>query len=114
FAARGLEVRGRLVRAARRLAADFDLPAEFARGSFIPSGARRGLLAGGEFAWLTKGGRCGHEALGVGIEEFDVIYAYPWPDEERLVERLFESHAGPGALLMTYHGESGISLRRQA
>src|SRR5262249_24968675 len=38
FEARGIEVEGELVDAARRLAGDFGLPVEFARGSFIPSG----------------------------------------------------------------------------
>ncbi|MFO0844239.1 MAG: hypothetical protein U0797_17890 [Gemmataceae bacterium] len=113
FAASGVEARGRLVRASRRLAADFDLPAEFARGSYIPGGARAGLLAGREFAWLTRGGRCGHEALGAGPDEFDLVYAYPWPDEEGLVGDLFEGHARPGALLLTYHGERGMWLRRK-
>jgi hypothetical protein len=113
FHAWGFEAQVRLVRGARQLAADFDLPAEFTCGSFIPAAARRQLLAGREFAWLGTGGRCGHEALGIGLDEFDVIYAYPWPDEEGLVEQLFEGHARPGALLMTYHGDRGLWLRRK-
>jgi hypothetical protein len=113
FRACGVEARGRLVRQARRLAADFDLAAEFARGSFVPAG-EGGLLEGQEFAWLSRGGRCGHEALGADPDEFDLIYAYPWPDEERLIGEIFESRARPGALLLTYHGGSGMRLRRKA
>jgi hypothetical protein len=113
FRAFGVEASGRLVRAARRLANDFDLPAEFARGNFIPKGAGDRLLAGREFAWLRRGGRCGHEALGLAPDEFDLIYAYPWPDEEGLVEDLFEARARGGALLLTYHGERGLWLRRK-
>jgi hypothetical protein len=113
FRAFGVEASGRLVREARRLARDFDLPAEFARGNFIPRGAGGRLLAGREFAWLSTGGRCGHEALGINPDEFDLIYAYPWPDEERLVEDLFEARARPGALLLTYHSEQGLWLRRK-
>ena len=114
FRACGIEARGRLVRGARRLAADFDVSAEFARGSFVPQGAAGGMLLDGRrFAWLSTGGRCGHEALGAGPEEFDVVYAYPWPDEEGLVADVFEARARPGALLLTYHGESGMRLRRQ-
>lgn len=112
FDACGVEARRRLVHGARRLAAAFDLPAEFAHGSFVPRGAG-GLMAGREFAWLSTGGRCGHEALGVGPEEFDLIYAYPWPDEEGLVAAVFEATAKPGAVLLTYHGEHGMCLRRK-
>ena len=107
-----IEARGRLVRGARRLAADSDVPAEFARGSFFPRGAA-GLLTGREFGWLSTGGRCGHEALGAGPEEFGLIYPYPWPDEEELVAETFEARAGWGALLLTYHGERGMRLRRK-
>jgi hypothetical protein len=114
FHAWGFETRSRLVRGARQLAADFDLPAQFTCGNFIPTGARRELLAGRAFAWLRTDGRCGHEALGIGLDEFDVIYAYPWPDEEGLVEDLFEGYARPGALLMTYHEERGVWLRRKS
>jgi hypothetical protein len=113
FHAWGFETRARLVQGARQLAADFDLPAQFTCGSFIPAGARRELLAGREFGWLKTDGRCGHEVLGIGLDEFDVIYVYPWPDEECLVEDLFEGHARPGALLITYHEERGVWLRRK-
>ena len=113
FRASGVEARGRLVRGARQLAARFDLPAEFARGSFFPKEGSGRLLAGREFAWLSTGGRCGHEALGAGPEEFDLIYAYPWPDEEALVAETFEARASCGALLLTYHGEFGLRLRRK-
>src|SRR6516164_7950823 len=38
FDAYGIEVDSTLVRASRRLAADYELPVEFAQGSFIPAG----------------------------------------------------------------------------
>ena len=52
-------------------------------------------------------------ALGAGPEEFDLIYAYPWPDEEEVVAETFEARARLGALLLTYHGECGMWLRRK-
>src|SRR6516162_2233266 len=53
FDAYGIEVDSTLVRASRRLAADFDLPVQFAHGSFIPVGDRILTRAAGSFAWLT-------------------------------------------------------------
>ena len=38
---------------------------------------------------------------------FDVVFAYPWPDEEAVVAALFERHSSPGAILATYHGGDG-------
>jgi hypothetical protein len=100
FDAFGIEVEGELVDEARRLADDFGLPVEFAHGSFLPKGAQ----ADGEYAWLSTDAADAHEELGLDVADFGVIFAYPWPDEERLTERIFEQHAAAGAVLVTYHG----------
>ena len=108
FDAFGIEVEGELVDAARRLADDFGLPVEFAHGSFLPNGTR----ADGEYAWLSTDAADAHEELGLDAEDFGVIFAYPWPDEEGLTERIFEQHAAAGAVLVTYHGGDEFQLRR--
>src|SRR5439155_259993 len=69
FDAWGIEVEEELVEGARRLADDFTLPVEFARGSFIPAEAEKDLETAGEFAWLSTDGRSGYEALGLGVED---------------------------------------------
>jgi hypothetical protein len=110
----GIEAEGELVGAARRLADDFSLPAEFVRGTFIPAGAEAGLTRGREFAWLSRAVRSGYEAMGLGLEEFDLVFAHPWPDEEALVAELFEGHARAGAMLLTYHADGELRLREKA
>ena len=109
----GIETEPALVRAARRLAADFDLPVQFVHGSFIPAGAEAGLTRGHDFAWLSRGGpRPAYEAMGLGVEDLDLVFAYPWQDEEALIEELFEGHARAGAMLLTYHADGALRLRR--
>ena len=105
----GIEAEEELVDCARRLADDFGLAVQFACGSFLPTGK----VAAGEFAWLVTSGPCGHRELGLDPEDFDVIYAYPWPDEERLTADLFARVARPGAVLATYHGEGAVRLRKK-
>ena len=114
FDAYGIEVDSTLVRASRRLAADFDLPVEFAQGSFIPAGDKILMRAAGSFAWLTTTEAPAHEELGLATEDFGIIFAYPWPDEERALGQLFERHAGAGALLVTHHGGEDFRLRRKS
>jgi hypothetical protein len=98
---------------ARRLVADFGLPVEFVCGSFIPAGAEAGLTRGHDFAWLSRGEtRPAYEVMGLGVEEFDLVFAYPWPEEEALIEGLFEGHARAGALLLTYHADGALRLRQ--
>ena len=109
FDAFGIEVEGELVDAARRLAEDFGLPVEFAHGSFVP----QGTPMDGEYVWLTLDAADAHEELGLGAEDFGVIFVYPWPDEEGLTQRIFEQHAAAGAVLVTYHGGEEFTLRRK-
>ena len=109
FDAFGIEVEGELVDAARRLAEDFGLPVEFAHGSFVP----HGTPTDGEYVWLTLDAADAHEELGLGAEDFGVIFVYPWPDEEGLTQHIFEKHAAPGAVLVTYHGGEDFTLRRK-
>jgi hypothetical protein len=113
FDACGIEIEGELVDAARLLADDFDLPVEFIRGSFIPKGSKVRLDAGDGFSWLTTDDGGAHEEMGLGPDDFDLIFAYPWPDEEKKVSALFERHAGAGAVLLTYHGGEELRLRRK-
>jgi hypothetical protein len=113
FDAWGIEIEPELIDASRQLADDFGAPAEFIHGSFIPRGARA-ALAGEGFAWLTTDGDDAYQEMGLDASDFAVIFAYPWPDEERLTEGLFERYAGEGAVLLTYHGGNDFRLRRRA
>jgi hypothetical protein len=113
FDACGIEIEGGLVEEARKLAADFDLPAEFVRGSFVPRGAEDRVHAGGAYSWLTTEADYAYDDLGLEVSDFDVVFAYPWPDEEAVVCDLFEWYAGTGAVLATYHGGAEFRLARK-
>jgi hypothetical protein len=113
FDAWGIEIEEELVDAARRLAADFDLPTEFACGSFIPKGGNAFVKAADECAWLTRTAGGGHEEMGLSPDDFDLIFAYPWPDEENLTATLFDRYAQRGAVLLTYHEVGGLRMRRK-
>src|SRR5262245_15747874 len=113
FEAWGIEADGELVEEARLLADDFGAAAEFVHGSFIPDTTEARLWGRGEFAWLSTDGAGGHEAMGLGPEEFDLIFAFSWPDEEEAVSALFDERARPGAMLLTYAEGDGLALRRK-
>jgi hypothetical protein len=113
FDAYGIEIEEELVDAAEQLAADFGLPVEFIRGSFMPRGSEAILHAGAEYAWLNMDQGSAYAELAVAPDDFDVIFAYPWPDEERLTAGLFNEYAGEKAVLVTYHGADDFRLRRK-
>ncbi len=113
FDACGIEIERELVEAAQQLADDFGLPVEFIQGSFLPAGSKVRQAAGSGFSWLSTEGQSGWRELGLDPADFDVIFAYPWPDEEHFIPKLFERHASAGAVLLTYHDEGFVRLRRK-
>lgn len=118
FTACGIEIDKDLVDAARRLADDFGLPVEFAQGSFIPAGgeacAEEAYVDNNaEYSWLITDADDGYEELQLDPEDFDVIFAYPWPGEEYLITTLFEKYAAEGALLLTFDYLDTMHLRRK-
>ena len=113
FRACGIEIDPDLVDEAEGLARDFEIDVEFACGTIVPPGGEDLTDVPQEFGWFTAGGACGHDLLGVDPADFDVVFAYPWPGEEQVIENLFERYAATGALLLTYHGHEDLRLRRK-
>lgn len=109
----GIEIERDLIDQAQALAAEHDLPTEFVHGSFIPESGDHLAYDSGDFATLATGVSSAYDELGLDVEDFAVIYAYPWPGEEQTVERIFEAYAARGALLVTYRGMNHIYLHRK-
>jgi len=111
FHAIGIEIDEKLVEAADQLAADFDIDVSFYCDSFIPPGNENLLATEESSSWLTN--RPGDMLeSGISPESFDVIFVYPWPGEESLMEQLFVSHAGTGSLLVSFHCREGVRVQR--
>jgi hypothetical protein len=116
FQAAGIEIDQRLVEAARTLAGDFDLSVEFVHGSFIPSGTESivdDADADADFYWLVPEVDDAYDELGVDPDGFDLIFAYPWPGGEHVIESLFEQSAADQALLLTYNQHDTLRLQRR-
>ncbi len=107
FDAYGIEIDRNLYDASRSLASEFELPVKFIHGNFIPRGDFKTV---NEFA--TEGASA-YQKLGLDVYDFDVVFAYPWPSEERVVEELFERRAHEGALLMTFNRYGAVRLHRK-
>jgi hypothetical protein len=113
FDAWGIEIDHELVTASEALADEFDLPVSFVCGNFIPPGSEGCADDMGDLAWLAMGGANAYEEMGLDTEDFDVIFAYPWPGEEHVIAEMFDRHAAVGAVLLTHHGLEGMRLRRK-
>ncbi|MHC4717180.1 MAG: hypothetical protein ACYS5V_09440 [Planctomycetota bacterium] len=113
FDARGIEFEGDLVALATRLADDHGIQVDFYRGNIVPYEGQEIADEVGEFEWLAVGGPDPYDQMGLGIDDFDVIFAFPWPGEQHVLERLFDRFAADGALLMTYDAAEGVRLYRR-
>ncbi len=113
FQACGIEIERPLLEQARRLAGDFELNVDLVHGNFVPDDAGELADCANEFSWLAEGGPDGHEALELDPDDFDVVFAYPWPGEEEVILRLFDAYAAEQALLVTFRGMEGLRVQRK-
>jgi hypothetical protein len=113
FDAVGIEIEPSLVQEAQKLASDFDLPVEFIAGSYVPQGADDRVNSNGSYSWFTPDSDYAYDDLGLRPRDMDVLFVYPWPDEEPVSLDLFERYCGHGAVLITYHGGDEFRVRRK-
>lgn len=113
FDAVGIEIEPTLVAIAVDLAHAHRVDTQFAIGSFVPYGEEPTLDWTGGVTWLSTDGPDGYAELELDPDDFDVVFAYPWPGEEQVIFDLFAHTAAVGALLLTYHGQEGIRLQRK-
>jgi len=113
FHACGIEFEGDLVALSNQLARHCHMKVDFYQGNLVPYSGLKIADEVDEFEWLAVGGPDPYEQMGLEIDDFDVVFAYPWPGEERVIERLFDRFASDGALLMTYNDVEGIRLFRR-
>lgn len=113
FDAIGIEIEEPLVQIAESIAADHRIDVEFACGSYVPHGAEPFIDTAGEVTWLRTDRPDSYSDLDLEPEDFDLIYAYPWPGEEQVIFDLFERSASVGALLLTFHSQDGLRLQRR-
>lgn len=115
FQTYGIEIEDSLVVGARQLADEFDLPVDFVTGSFVPAGGERIVdeLCSGTDSWLTGIADDAYEELGLSPNDFDVVYAFPWPGEENVIAGLFDEFCAVGSLLLTFDHLEGVRVRRK-
>lgn len=109
----GIEIDRELVEYARQLASAFELPVEFVHGSFLPHGSEARIHISGVYSWLETESDSAYEELGLDPDDMDVVFSYPWPDEESVTYDLFDRYAGIGAVLVSYHGEDDFRVKRK-
>ncbi len=111
FEAYGIEIDERLVEQARELARHHDSGARFTAGSFLPAGYRWRPRGGDERLGTISTGASGYLKMGMPLEDFDVVFGYPWPGEEDMMLDLMRVHGRADAILLI-HTPTGMKVYR--
>ena len=103
---------------AESLAEKYQTGAKFIATTYIPEGYISYDHVGGSD--IVPDDSFGHQAeppcydgMDIGLDEIDVFFVYPWPGEQEMMLKLFESVASEDAILITYYGDKEICIYRK-
>jgi len=111
FDAWGVEIEGELVKRARALATAAKLPATFLETSLLPDGFDFLQTQGGMELLSPQSSATGELSYPESdwtLDEVDLFYSYPWPEEQEATLALFEKVACAGAYLLCYFGDDEL------
>jgi hypothetical protein len=117
YEATGIELEKGLVKISEKLADAHKTGAQFFNTSYVPEGyisydhmGGTDIVPDDSFGQQSEPPR--HEGMDIGLDEVDVFFVYPWPGEQEMMLKLFQSVASPDALLIAYLGDKEICLYR--
>jgi hypothetical protein len=102
FDAAGIELDAGLVATARELAARYGSGARFASGSFLPTGYVYQTADGDRRLGTIGHGPSGYLELQQPLEDFDVVFGYPWSGEAAMMRDLMRAYGSPDARLILW------------
>ena len=108
----GIEIDTGLVATARALAARHGSAARFVAGSFFPSGYRWRAADGDSRTGTLDAGPSGYVQLGLGLDDFDIVFGYPWGGEEPVMLDLMKRYGRDDAVLLLHGVNDGVRAYR--
>jgi hypothetical protein len=112
FDACGIELDPGLVETARALAARHGSGARFVAGSFLPAGYVWRSRDGDPRTGTIGEGPSGYLQLGRALEDFDVVFGYPWGGEVALMLDVMQRYGRRDALFLLYDTNAGVRAFR--
>ncbi|TWU10865.1 class I SAM-dependent methyltransferase [Allorhodopirellula heiligendammensis] len=84
---------------------------ELVLGNFLPPGAED-LADDPTLPSLGHLTESAYRELGLGVDDFAVVYSYPWPGEDQFHEQVFDRYAARGAILLQFCGPNDMRAWR--
>jgi SAM-dependent methyltransferase len=108
----GIEIDPWLVGASEDLAVEFDAPVTFATGTFVPAEFQETVDRHESEIPTVADGLPAYSELGCDLDDFDLVYAFPWPGTEDVFFEMMAAHGRPGALFLTFGELEGCRIWR--
>ncbi len=112
FDACGIEIDASLVATAKDVASRHRSAARFVVGSFLPAGYQFRTRDGDGRTGTIADGPSGYIELGRALEDFDVVFGYPWGGEEAVMLDVMQRYGRSDALLLLYDSNDTVRIYR--
>ncbi len=112
YEAYGIEIEPELVQYSCELADRHGGDAKFVCGSFVPTEYEEESISGEEFQRTICDAQSGYEELDMELRDFDLVYAYPWPEEHLVFQSIMRRCGAPRAVLVCYDNREGVLIKR--
>lgn len=108
----GIEAEDELLQQGRQTIAAWEVDLELSHGNFLPQGAED-LADDPTLPSLGHPVGSVYDRLGLDLDDFALVYTYPWPGESDFHESVFDRYGAKGALLMLFRGPNEMRLWRK-
>ena len=54
-----------------------------------------------------------YDGMDIDVAEIGLFFAYPWPEEQELIQELFDAVAAEGAILVAYYTDKKVCVYRK-
>lgn len=112
FDACGIEIDAALVAIACDVAKRHRSTARVVEGSFLPTGYRYRGPDGESRTGTIEDGQSGYLKLGRALDDFDIVFGYPWGGEEAVMLDVMQRYGRPDALLLLYDSDNTVHAYR--
>jgi hypothetical protein len=110
----GIEAEPFLVDGARKWIQTERLPAEIWHGNFLPPGSEQLAKHQSHHASLFHQVPSAYADHGMSLDDFAMVFAYPWPGEDGFLKDVFERYARDQSILLIFRGPYELELYRKS
>jgi len=106
----GIEAEGFLAGQAKSFLQRKGVVAEIWQGNFLPTGSERLAKRQANHASLFHQVPSVYQSESLDVDDFSIIFAYPWPGEDYFLKDVFRCYAADQAILLMFLGPYEIEV----